>query len=92
MLRVRLRLRLHTVRPRQRRRKDDGPHAGTQVGAERPAGILPASIARMAHSLTSTDAIQEAFRERGYIADRSIATAVFLGLQGFLFFRLLPRV
>ncbi len=31
--------------------------------------------------LDSTDAIQEAFRERGYIADRSIATAVFLGLQ-----------
>ncbi len=35
----------------------------------------------MTHTLTSTDAIQEAFRERGYIADRSIATAVFLGLQ-----------
>jgi MoxR-like ATPase len=32
-------------------------------------------------ALTSTDAIQEAFRERGYIADRSIATAVYLGLQ-----------
>ncbi|MEO7665361.1 MAG: MoxR family ATPase [Candidatus Limnocylindrales bacterium] len=32
-------------------------------------------------SLTSTDAISDAFRERGYIADRSIATAVFLGLQ-----------
>jgi len=35
----------------------------------------------MGTRLTSTDAIQEAFRERGYIADRSIATAVFLGLQ-----------
>ncbi|MBI3747009.1 MAG: MoxR family ATPase [Chloroflexi bacterium] len=35
----------------------------------------------MSHALTSTDAIQAAFRERGYIADRSIATAVFLGLQ-----------
>ncbi|MES2211391.1 MAG: MoxR family ATPase [Chloroflexota bacterium] len=35
----------------------------------------------MTHALTSTDAITEAFRERGYIADRSIATAVFLGLQ-----------
>ena len=35
----------------------------------------------MPHKLTSTDAIQEAFRERGYIADRSIATAVFLGLR-----------
>jgi MoxR-like ATPase len=35
----------------------------------------------MTEALTSTDAIQEAFRERGYIADRSIATAVFLGLQ-----------
>ncbi|MBA3876835.1 MAG: ATPase [Anaerolinea sp.] len=35
----------------------------------------------MTVTLTSTDAIQEAFRERGYIADRSIATAVFLGLQ-----------
>ena len=35
----------------------------------------------MLPALTSTDAITEAFRERGYIADRSIATAVFLGLQ-----------
>jgi MoxR-like ATPase len=35
----------------------------------------------MAHPLTSTDAIQEAFRGYGYIADRSIATAVFLALQ-----------
>ena len=35
----------------------------------------------MTHALSSTDAIQEAFRERGYIADRSIATAVFLGLK-----------
>ena len=35
----------------------------------------------MNRPLDSTDAIQEAFRERGYIADRSIATAVFLGLQ-----------
>ncbi|MBI2764060.1 MAG: AAA family ATPase, partial [Chloroflexi bacterium] len=35
----------------------------------------------MATDLSSTDAIQEAFRERGYIADRSIATAVYLGLQ-----------
>jgi MoxR-like ATPase len=31
--------------------------------------------------LASTEAIQEAFRERGYIADRSIATAVFLSLR-----------
>jgi len=35
----------------------------------------------MTQALDSTDAIQEAFRERGYIADRSIATAVFLGLR-----------
>jgi len=35
----------------------------------------------MTHGLTSTDAIQRAFRERGYIAERSLATAVFLGLQ-----------
>jgi len=35
----------------------------------------------MTQALASTDAITEAFRERGYIADRSIATAVFLGLQ-----------
>jgi len=35
----------------------------------------------MLPALTSTDAITEAFRELGYIADRSIATAVFLGLQ-----------
>jgi MoxR-like ATPase len=35
----------------------------------------------MTHPLTSTDAIQEAFRGHGYIADRSIATAVFLALQ-----------
>jgi MoxR-like ATPase len=31
--------------------------------------------------LGSTDAIQRAFREHGYIAERSLATAVFLGLQ-----------
>ena len=31
--------------------------------------------------LTSTEAIQDAFRQRGYIADRSIATAVFLSLR-----------
>jgi MoxR-like ATPase len=35
----------------------------------------------MTHGLTSIDAIQDAFREHGYIADRSIGTAVFLGLQ-----------
>jgi MoxR-like ATPase len=35
----------------------------------------------MTHGLTSTDAIQQAFREHGYIAERSLATAVFLGLQ-----------
>ena len=35
----------------------------------------------MTQALDSTDTIQEAFRERGYIADRSIATAVYLGLQ-----------
>ncbi|MBI2776324.1 MAG: MoxR family ATPase [Chloroflexi bacterium] len=35
----------------------------------------------MTTPLSSTDAITEAFRERGYIADRSIATAVFLGLE-----------
>src|SRR3970282_2146178 len=35
----------------------------------------------MTPSPTSADAIQDAFREHGYIADRSIATAVFLGLQ-----------
>jgi MoxR-like ATPase len=35
----------------------------------------------MMQGLTSTDAIQEAFRGHGYIADRSVATAVFLGLQ-----------
>ena len=32
-------------------------------------------------TLDSTDAIVSAFRERGYIADRSLATAVFLGLR-----------
>jgi MoxR-like ATPase len=31
--------------------------------------------------LTSADAIQAAFRERGYIADRSLATVVFLALE-----------
>ena len=35
----------------------------------------------MTQALDSTNAIQDAFRERGYIADRSIATAVYLGLQ-----------
>ena len=34
-----------------------------------------------ASRLDSTDAISAAFRERGYITDRSIATAVFLALQ-----------
>jgi len=32
-------------------------------------------------TLGSTDAIQRAFRERGYIAERSLATAVYLGLE-----------
>ena len=32
-------------------------------------------------TLGSTDEIQHAFRERGYIAERSLATAVFLGLE-----------
>jgi len=32
-------------------------------------------------ALASSEAIQAAFRERGYIADRSIATAVFLALR-----------
>ncbi|HSL98454.1 MAG TPA: MoxR family ATPase [Candidatus Deferrimicrobiaceae bacterium] len=32
-------------------------------------------------NLDSTDSIVAAFRERGYIADRSLATAVFLGLR-----------
>ena len=32
-------------------------------------------------ALDSTDGIQRAFRERGYIAERSLATAVFLGLR-----------
>ncbi len=35
----------------------------------------------MTHGLTSTDTIQRAFRDHGYIAERSLATAVFLGLQ-----------
>jgi MoxR-like ATPase len=35
----------------------------------------------MTHGLTSTDAIQAAFREHGYIADRSISTVVFLALE-----------
>ena len=35
----------------------------------------------MTQSLTSPDAIAEAFRAHGYVADRSIATAVYLGLQ-----------
>ena len=35
----------------------------------------------MTDGLTSTDAIQDAFRGHGYIADRSIATAVYLALQ-----------
>jgi MoxR-like ATPase len=35
----------------------------------------------MTDSLASTDAIQRTFRDHGYIAERSLATAVFLGLQ-----------
>jgi MoxR-like ATPase len=35
----------------------------------------------MSPELQSAESVQEAFRERGYIADRSIATAVFLALQ-----------
>jgi len=34
-----------------------------------------------ASTLDSTESIQRAFRERGYIAERSLATAVFLGLE-----------
>jgi MoxR-like ATPase len=37
--------------------------------------------ARAPESLDSADAIQEAFRELGYIADRSLSTVVFLGLE-----------
>ena len=46
------------------------PTSGTTPQAGAPPGRL-----------TSTEAIQEAFRQRGYIADRSIATAVFLSLR-----------
>jgi MoxR-like ATPase len=35
----------------------------------------------MTDDLRSADAIEAAFRARGYIADRSLATAVFLGLE-----------
>ena len=35
----------------------------------------------MASDLTSADAIQQAFRDEGYVADRSIATAVYLALR-----------
>jgi MoxR-like ATPase len=35
----------------------------------------------MTTELASAEAVQDAFRERGYIADRSIATTVFLALQ-----------
>ena len=35
----------------------------------------------MTDDLDSADAIESAFRARGYIADRSLATAVFLGLE-----------
>jgi len=35
----------------------------------------------MTDDLGSADAIESAFRARGYIADRSLATAVFLGLE-----------
>jgi MoxR-like ATPase len=35
----------------------------------------------MSSTLASTEAIQAAFRDRGYIAERSLATAVFLGLR-----------
>src|SRR5258706_10859644 len=45
-----------------------------------PDGVASTS-ARLPDRLASTEAIQEAFRERGYIADRSIATAVFLSLR-----------
>ncbi len=45
---------------------------------------MPAYTLRLVstrNALSSTDAIVTAFRERGYIADRSLATAVFLGLE-----------
>ena len=62
---------LPRLRTRARRARGLGPVAADE----------PASIGAMTQVLGSTDAIQEAFRERGYIADRSIATAVFLGLR-----------
>jgi MoxR-like ATPase len=45
-----------------------------EVDAYTPAVNYPAN-------LDSTDAISTAFRERGYITDRSLSTAVFLALQ-----------
>ena len=44
-----------------------------------PAPVRPARPARDA-ATTSVEAIQASFRARDYIADRSVATAVFLAL------------
>ncbi|HYL40095.1 MAG TPA: MoxR family ATPase, partial [Candidatus Binatus sp.] len=41
----------------------------------------PTPVPAVAAPLASAEAIQAAFRERGYIAERSLATVVFLALQ-----------
>src|SRR5204863_780865 len=65
---------------------------GTLLSESEPAGrsrsgYASCRVGRMTtipsgkDALGSTDGIQRAFRERGYIAERSLATAVFLGLR-----------
>src|SRR5439155_6666496 len=45
------------------------PRSGAELAGDRP------------ETMRSIDGIVGAFRERGYISDRSLATAVFLGLE-----------
>jgi MoxR-like ATPase len=45
------------------------------------AEIDATAKAAIADALSTTESVEQAFRERGYIPDRSLATAVFLALQ-----------
>src|SRR4029450_13162300 len=57
-------------------KRDAVPHAGLRKRASGPGGAVTAS----APSLPTIDAVQAAFGTQGYIADRDLATAIFLSL------------
>jgi len=60
--------------------RDEGVR-GTDAHEPDRAGAAPPRDAGGAADLTTTEGVEKAFRERGYIPDRSLSTAVFLALQ-----------